>query len=90
MQENPKAFFFLYQDVKKTKKRICSRAAGRTGETFQDLLAWPAADELFLPEVKEKRRSTQNTQAKTTEILYVLEVVTSVFLYKAQRNYGTD
>lgn len=76
--------------LKRQKKRICSRAAGRTGETFQDLLAWPAADELFLPEVKEKRRSTQNTQAKTTEILYVLEVVTSVFLYKAQRNYGTD
>lgn len=58
---------------------------------MQDLLAWPATD--FWPEVKGKKGEIlKNTQA-TTEILYFLEVVTSVILYKspkAQRNYGTD
>lgn len=37
--------------------------------TLQDLLAWPAADELFARD-EEKRRKTQTTQAITTEILY--------------------
>lgn len=44
-------------------------------------------------EEKKKGEILKNTQAITTEILYFLEVVTSVILYKspkAQRNYGTD
>lgn len=35
---------------------MCRKAAGRTVETFQDFLPWPATGGLFLPEVKKKKK----------------------------------
>lgn len=67
----PQSLFIL-----RCKKR---QHAGRTVETFQDLLAWPATDEL---DRREEKRVI-NTQEKEHNIrteMYSLEVTTSVFL----------
>lgn len=80
MHQHLKAFSpqMWHQDVKK-------QYAGRTVETFQDFLAWPATDNL-IDRGEEKRRNTQNnTQAIRTE-MYFLEVVTSVIYIKAQKH----
>lgn len=55
-----------HQDVKKQKKQ--KQYTGRTVYTFQDFLAWPAADNL-IDRGEEKRRNTQNnTQAIGTNV----------------------
>lgn len=53
------------------------------------MLAWPATDEHFArSEENIKGKTLKITKATTTEILYFLEVMTSVILYKHREIIG--
>lgn len=76
----PEIFLFLA----KMLQTVCRQAAGRIAEGFLGFLASPATDDHI--NNRMKRRTQKHTQAIKTEMLYFLEILTSVIASKSREN----